>query len=252
MIEAKTSQIFAYLDSLLRIKEFSRFQFGRRMNSRKTVRKAAFAVSLTKKVIADAIKKNADFIFTHHDAWQKYEHAVAAEKKALLKKHKIAHYFAHAPLDCLKDYGTTYSLAKAMNLDSKKITRWCVFDKHYCALLIELRKAVKFNFFLKKAQVISRSQGLKYFKSRENIRMVAVVPGAGNKISYLQLAKEKGADTFLTGEHNLASLAFSEDINLNYLALGHTCSEKPGVASIKKLVAKTFKIKTIWIDESCY
>ena len=75
--------------------------------------------------------------------------------------------------------------------------------------------------------------------------MGIITGGAGSEVVAVG---ETGIDTFLTGEGPHWSYTEAEELGMNVIYGGHYLTETGGVRALAELLAKTYSIKTVFVD----
>jgi putative NIF3 family GTP cyclohydrolase 1 type 2 len=116
-----------------------------------------------------------------------------------LREHQISYYACHAPLDCNREISTVLALAKALKLRDIE-----PFSPHYSGME-GLHGKVHDMTFPKFAEYVSQVCDLPYIRYAQTrfngqpVEHVAIIPGGGDNAEQLQLARDLGCDTYVTG-----------------------------------------------------
>ncbi len=175
---------------------------------RTRVRRIAVCLDPTPERIAEAIAQDADFILSHHplslaprlpavlDAWN--------ESLRLLFKADIGLYAAHTSLD-VNPQGPAGWLARELGLSEVEVLeavenpQLLAYQPLGYGLCGNLPEALDFGLFLNRLAACFKVAGARICGPPPSwIRRVAYCPGSG--ASLIALAKNKGADIFITGD----------------------------------------------------
>lgn len=156
-----------------------------------------------------------------------------------LREHKISYYCCHAPLDCHPEISTVVALAQAI-----KLRDWSMFSPHYHGME-GVHGRVSDMTFAKFAENLSTATDLPYINynqirfNGQPIEHVAVIPGGGNVPRHLEMARDLGCDTFVSGywwpsgQHEYAARQrdllrdLVPTLRMNLLGTSHYASEMP-------------------------
>jgi putative NIF3 family GTP cyclohydrolase 1 type 2 len=142
-------------------------------------------------------------IFAHHPAdfsesGQGYTGISEAQLEEL-REHRISYYSCHAPLDCHSEISTVIALAKAL-----KLRDWQMFAPHYGGAE-GVHGRVSDTTFGKFAELLAEVTELPYIRynqirfNGQPVEHIALIPGGGDQPRHLELARDLGCDTYVTG-----------------------------------------------------
>lgn len=197
-----------------------------------------YATNITPEIVLQAAEKNVHLIITHHDAWD-FVYGMKERCVELLKKHHIAHFYIHLPLDYV-DFGTCNSLLKLLGVRSI-VQQSHHLDGHSAIGIGEFDSSVSFE------QLVDRMTSLLdenvYFQKNNNkeIKRIGMVTGAGNGTDQLREAMNSQCDVYITGEKSLYTLQYARFINMNIIVGSHTFTEIFGVKSLAQKLQENFK-----------
>ncbi|MCD8175257.1 MAG: Nif3-like dinuclear metal center hexameric protein [Phascolarctobacterium sp.] len=190
----------------------------------KPIKSIMLALDITPEVVEQALACKADLIITHHPAIFKKLGSITDDnwQQGLLLKlaeSGIAVYSAHTNMDCAAS-GVNDVLAAMLKLnDVKPLDEESGLGRLGTT---DISDAEEFAAFAKKAlkaeYVVLGNAGKKVCK-------VLVCGGAGSEL--IETAKEKGADTMVTGDvryHDAQNAVFS---GINIIDAGHQATELP-------------------------
>lgn len=191
------------------------------------VARVGYAVNCSWEVIEDAIRQKADFLLTHHAAWDEIEGENAVRKRGALREAGIAHFVCHLPLDCDDDDGTAATLCHLLGIPREG--RFAeVGDGHFGGRWGSLPRPITFNAFVAR---LSDALGVVPYTmlGTATVHRVAIVTGAGGDTDLLEEARALGCDTYVTGEGGLYTKLYARETGLNLLLGTHTATERPGI-----------------------
>lgn len=116
-----------------------------------------------------------------------------------LREHRISYYCCHAPLDCHAEISTVIALAKAL-----KLRDWEMFAPHF-GKSEGVHGRVSDTTFGKFAEHLAEVTELPYIRytqvrfNGQPVEHIALIPGGGERPEHLELARDLGCDTYVTG-----------------------------------------------------
>lgn len=147
-------------------------------------------------------------IFAHHpvdfaESGEGYTGISEAQLEEL-REHRISYYCCHAPLDCHSEISTVIALAKAL-----KLRDWEIFAPHYSGTEgVHGRVSdATFGKFAEHLAEVTELPYIHYNQIRFNgqpVEHIALIPGGGDQPQHLELARDLGCDTYVTGHWWLA------------------------------------------------
>lgn len=241
-------EIIKFSEDYLKVNEFEDYCVnGLQVEGKEEVEKIVTGVSLSQKLIREAIKESADMIMVHHGIFgkqigtpPKIEGYIKGRLKLLLENDINLTGF-HLPLDAHPEIGNNISLAKSLGLQNLQ-----AFD---IGFLGEVEKEMSFtalvDFFKKKYSF----NPFQIAAGPEKIKKVGIVSGGGSD-SFRKAFKE-GVDTFITGEPKEDVVRAIEESEINFLAAGHYNTETDGIYNLGELLKNKFGLEHKFIDIPC-
>ncbi len=250
MKKATVRTISSFLNRTLRVKTIKDTSVnGLQVNSRKTgaVRTVGFAVDACITTFRKAKEQGVDLLVVHHGIkWRpQRDRALVLRRETFLKRHGIALYAAHLPLDLHREYGNNVQLARALELqDLKKFGRYHGIKIGYSGKVPSAASPGKIAERIGKAL----QSPIRVFPfGKERVRSIGIVSGGGG--SMLVDAVEEGLDCFLVGEVDLAAYNAAKDHGMNLIAAGHYATETVGVKALMPLIEGVFAVRTVFIAD---
>ncbi len=251
MKKATITNIAGFLNKALRvgkIKDASRNGLQVRSRNSETIRTVGFAVDACISTFEKAKKLEVDLLVVHHGIkWRpQKDRELAQQREAFLKKHAIALYAVHLPLDLHGEYGNNMQLARLLSLrDLRKFGRYHGIKIGYAGTFRSATSLTAIAATLRK-RLQSACRVLPFGKGR--IRTIGIVSGGGG--SMLTDAVKEGVDCFLVGEVDLAVYNAAKDHGMNIISAGHYATETVGVKALMPLVKGTFDVDTVFIADA--
>lgn len=202
-------------------------------NNKAVVKRALVALDVTSDVIKEAEKQGADLIISHHPVIFKPVKSINSNSiPYMLAQRNMNVICAHTNLD-LSQQGVNICLANALGLENVYLHSEGIAvgdvtaDTAYTSE--QLAKLVKENL---------NCTGVRYTNIKNKITRVAVGGGACGE--YIYLAKELGANAFVTGEIKHNYILESHDINLTVVDAGHYRTEDVVIDYLVDKLSKEF------------
>jgi dinuclear metal center YbgI/SA1388 family protein len=244
-MQVEVKQIIKYIEDYLKVKDFEDHCVnGLQIEGVPTVSKIVTGVSLSQKLIGEAVKRNAKMIIVHHGIFGKHIPSplqlkgVFKNRIKTLLENDINFAGFHLPLDAHPQIGNNASLCKLLGI--KNIKPFTV------GFIGDLAKEMKFSDF---AELVNKKLATKSYviaAGQKNIKRVGVISGGASR-DYIK-AKELGADTYLCGDICESVVEAVKENKMNFINAGHYNTEKLGIQNIGKLIAKKFGVKVEFVD----
>lgn len=187
-------------------------------NTTQEVTKVLLALDITKDVVEEAKAMGAELIISHHPViFNPLKSLNSNCVPYLLANYSITALCLHTNLDIAENCGVNVCLAETLGL-----TDTTLYAEEFL-LTGKLHKSMKAKEFAEFVKARLGANCVTYTGSDREIKIVAMCSGAG--ADFYNLAKEKGADVFLTGEakHHEYLEAASSDVPL--VTAGHFYTE---------------------------
>jgi len=226
---------------------------GLQIEGSEKVEKIITGVTLSRRLIEDAIEKNAQMIIVHHGIFSNNIPSPPVFKGFFGRRLKLV--FSndlnlcgyHLPLDAHPVIGNNIALLKLLGLTNPKI----LTHSYYGAIgyLGEFKRPVSLAAFEK---AVSRKLGTDCYIVQggpKKLKKVGVI--SGSSADEFEEVKNAGADAFLTGEIKESAVRAAEEAGINFIRAGHYNTEKLGIRNLGNLIAKKFDIKVEFVDIPC-
>ncbi len=200
------------------------------------VRKVLLSLDVTEKVIAEAKRMDAQLIITHHPViFRAMKSLDSHSLPYMLAQRNLTVISAHTNLD-LSGEGVNICLAQALRLTNVTLTKEGI-------AVGDIKNPYTFgNFSARRFAVYVKERlgckGVRYTDIAQSVRRVAVGGGACGE--YIYLAKELGADAFVTGEIKHNFIVESHALNLVVVDAGHYKTEDVVMDYLKQKLKKAF------------
>ncbi len=196
------------------------------------VTKIMLCISITERVVQEAIANNVNLILSHHPLIFPCINRIDDKKIIDLIKNNIQVYSLHTNFDKAKE-GTSGLLAQKLGFDtqnSEKLNDFvilCEFDD--IQILDDLLLKYKLILNLDKIKTIN-------YAPFKRIKKVAFCAGSGGEFVEL-LNKRPDVDLFITSDIKYHTAL--DVLNYTVFDIGHLQSELPSISSLKQLLSTT-------------
>jgi len=218
----KLEKITSWLDRFLDIGSFDDVSNNGLQIARKggDVKLVAFAVDGSAASVRAAIAAGAQLLVVHHGiSWGGGIKRIAGGEYNIVKsaiEGNIALYAAHLPLDANRKVGNNWELARYLGLE--RVTP--AFSYHGNIIGV-----TGYNAHGKK---------------------IGVCSGGGGE--FAPEAKSLGCDLYVTGEASWGDVIAAENVGIEMVCAGHYATETFGVKALAAVMARTLKVKTVFLD----
>lgn len=230
-----------------RIRDSSQNGLQVRSRTKREIRRVGFAVDACLSTLEQARSLGVELLVVHHGIkWRpQKDRELAGRRTAFLKKHDIALYAVHLPLDLHEEYGNNMQLCRLLDVrNPRRFGRYHGIRIGYAGTFCAPMRLSRL------ADRLSRGLGapcrvLRFGKDR--ISSVGIISGGGGGM--LKDAWEARLDCFLVGEIDLAAYNAAREYGLSMLVGGHYATETVGVRALMPLVRDTCGVETVFLDD---
>lgn len=243
-----------HLDGLLGTEGFPDYPGalnGVQLAHRGPVRRIAAAVDISRRVIEQAVREQANLLIVHHGMfWGGAQRltGTAYERLRLLIEHDLAVYASHLPLDAHATLGNNILLARELGLEpSGGFARYKTID-------IGLRGDcdVATTDLVHRADVFAHTHGgavrATDFPTGRRSRRWGICTGAGASSETLLEAQAQGLDTLIVGEGPHHTAVAADDAGIVVVYAGHYATETLGVRAVATHLSEMFSIPSSFIS----
>jgi len=226
---------------------------GLQIEGKEEVKTIITGVSLSQKLIENAIKQNADMLLVHHGLFSntigsppQIKMAIKTRIKLLLE-HEINLCGFHLPLDAHPEIGNNISLINLLGL--KVLRRIPLPGYGEIGFIGRAATPISFDKFVETLNQKLETQSYTIAAGPDKVQNVGIISG-GSSQGFV-LAAELGADTYLCGEVEESIVREVEEIGINFINAGHYNTEKLGIQNLGNLLADRFSLEVRFIDIPC-
>jgi len=244
-------KIVKFCEEYLKVKDFEdKCHNGLQVEGKSEIKKIVTGVSLSQKLIEQAIAKKADMLIVHHGlfsgAWGSELQITGLYKNRLklLLENEINLMGFHLPLDAHPEIGNNISLCKLLNLQDIKVLN--TPDYGDIGYLGELKPEMELADFV---DLVNEKLGVKAYSlaaGPQKVKKVGIISG-GASPDY-KAAVVAGCDTFLSGDIRESVVRAVEETGINFINAGHYNTEKLGVKNLGELLAEKFDLEVEFVD----
>ncbi|WP_309399217.1 Nif3-like dinuclear metal center hexameric protein [Cerasicoccus maritimus] len=230
------------------IKDFPGSLNGLQFENHGDVTKIGAAVDAGLIPFEKAADLGIDFLIVHHGMfWNKPAPFVGQLRKKLLVllANNIAVYSSHLPLDCHPQIGNNAILARKLGL--KVDGGFVRYEGHDIAVTAPAHGS-RDQLKTKLQQLFPDTLNC-IEAGPSNIRRVGILTGSGR--SAIPELKERGIDTFITGELKQEHFNIAQEEEVNIYLGGHYRTETFGVCALAEEVAEKFSLDWEFIETGC-
>lgn len=245
----KVKDIFQFIDRTAPFEKSMKFDNCGLLigNINDEVKKVLVALDVTKDVVKEASKIEANLIISHHpvifNALKKIEFGSIPD---LICKHNINVICAHTNLD-VAEKGVNFHLAKSLGL--KNLTTLAYEDDLPIGLVGNLDNELTYEEFALHVKKSLDCSGIRYTKSDRKIKKVAVCSGSGGE--FYEKAYLKGADALVTGEIKHSQILAANGLPIMIVDAGHFKTENVVIEPLKNELISNFPDIEIFSSKDC-
>ena len=244
----ETKKIIEFCEIYLKVKDFEDYcANGLQVEGAEKVSKIITGVSLSEKLIKQAIKKRVKMIIVHHGIFKDSIPTPLAIKGyvknriKLILENNINLCGFHLPLDAHRVIGNNISLCKLLDIEKAE-----PFDVGFVG---KLKKEMGINNFVDLVNKKLNTNSYTILAGKKTVKKIGIISGGASPD--FEIAAKLGADTYICGDIREGIVRAVEETKINFINAGHYNTEKLGIQNLGKLIEKRFKIKAEFIDVPC-
>lgn len=242
------NELVSFCEKYLKVKDFQdHCRNGLHVEGKPNIERIVTGVSLSEKLIKEAIRRKADMLIVHHGIFPGnipqppiFRGALRKRLKLLLE-HELNLCGFHLPLDAHPIIGNNISLCRLLGVQACK--PWKV------GFIGRLKRPIAFAQFQKQVNLKLGTKSYAISAGPKLTSCVAIISG-GASSEYAGVF-ERGADTYLCGDISEGLVRVIEETGINFINAGHYNTEKLGVINLGKLLVRKFKVQAEFVDIPC-
>lgn len=216
-------------------------------NLHSVAQKVLVSLDITKDVIKEAQKENANLIISHHPViFKPITQINFGSTIHLLCKNEINAICAHTNLD-VANRGVNFELAQKLKLTNCRPLTY--EESQPMGIVGELPQKMGAKKFAKFVKSSLGCDGLRYTDAQKEIYTVAVCSGSAGE--FAQQAYNHGADAFVTGEIKHSQILKANESGLMIVDAGHFKTENIIIEPLSKMLKDKFNGTEFFISKSC-
>jgi len=244
-------QLTDYYQRLLRPETYADYcPNGLQLEGAEHITRIAFAVSVTRDSINQAVENKADALVVHHGLFWTFHGAkpltgAFAKRVFPLVKNGINLIAYHLPLDGHPDIGNAATLGQMIDCrqqqpfgDYKGSATGIkgILEQPLTAAALQL----KLETLLKHPVILATPD------NQALIRSIGIITGGAN--SEWRLAEKEQLDAYITGEISEHDWHESREAGIHLFAGGHNATERFGIQALMEKTRQQFAVKCFFID----
>ncbi|MEE4278831.1 MAG: Nif3-like dinuclear metal center hexameric protein [Halieaceae bacterium] len=239
----------SYCDELLDASKFRDYcPNGLQVEGKITVARLATAVTANQSVLDAAVAWGADALLVHHGYfWRGEDAPVVGMKKRRLATllHADMNLFAyHLPLDAHATLGNNAQLGARLGFPAGEALN--LEDPTAVGTIAALPEARGLRDLCRDLQALTGREPLLIGDAERRVCNVAWCTGAAQ--GYIDLAAERGAELYISGEVSEPTVHAAREQGVAYIAAGHHATERYGVQALGAHLAETFGLAWTFLD----
>jgi dinuclear metal center YbgI/SA1388 family protein len=246
---AQLSEVIAYLDELLAIRDFQDYgPNGLQVPGAAELGVVATGVSAHRELFEQAAGAGAQLVVAHHGLfWDFHPRSITPAMKERLRvlfDHDMALAGYHLPLDAHAEVGNNALICEALGLE-----RGEPFGEHRgraIGFVGRSAEGIPFEELRRRCVAAFGREPFAWETGPELVRSVGIVSGAA--ASSFGEAIARGLDAFLTGEPAEHVMADARESGTHFIAAGHYATETFGVRRLGELLAGRFGLEHRFVD----
>lgn len=240
--------LLVYLDNYLTTPQFVDYcPNGLQVEGKERIQTLAVAVSASLVTIEQAIVARADALLVHHGIfWEKEPRSVVGvlkKKLRLLLENGISLFAYHLPLDAHQEVGNNWKAAS--DLGWNNLAPFGLFNGKSIGVRGEFEK-MPVEIFVAEVEAYYGHHATVALGGKKTVQSAALVSGGAYRS--IKEAARCGVDCFITGNFDEPAFADAHEEGVNFLALGHTATEKVGVKALGAHLEKMHSIACPFLD----
>lgn len=244
-------ELSCYLDALLRVEQFQDYcPNGVQVEGRARIERLATGVTACQQVIDEAIAWRADALLVHHGFFWRGE----APQIVGMKRRRIAALLAsemtllayHLPLDAHPQLGNNACLGRLLGMQTEAQQPLQPGNPGQVGNIATLPQSVPVAEIVARLATITGREPLHIGEPGAQVQHIAWCTGAAQ--GHIEVAKQAGAQLFVTGEVSEQTVHFAREENIQFIAAGHHATERYGVQALGEHVAEQFTVEHRFFD----
>ena len=241
----RLDDVVAFLDAKLEVQKFDEVASnGLVLRAAETVSRVAVAVNTSFHAIARAKFTDADLLIVHHRTWPEIDLDLAPQKLDRLNDNGISLYGAHSALDAAVGFGNSDLLAAALDVAVQE--RFLPYHGGEAGIVGRHDRTF--------AQLCDRMRDvlgvpIEAWENAPACTRVAIATGGAGLTTMIEAARQRGADTYVTGEGSMYTKLYARERGVNLIFGSHWATETLGVKALASQLEDRFGLPWVFIAE---
>lgn len=221
---------------------------GLQVEGRANVQRVGLAVDACLKTIRRAARMKADMLIVHHGLFWGNDEMITGvmhKRVAALLENGISLYCAHLPLDLHDSVGNNAEIARLLGF--QKGPRFGRYRGKDIGYIVEAPDSMARNTLVGKVDrtLKTKSQVLAFGPPR--VKRIAICSGGAAELA--PEAKDRGCDTYITGETSHIGYHLAKEAGINVIFAGHYASETVGVRALGRHLQRKYALTCKFISD---
>ncbi|MEW5801428.1 MAG: Nif3-like dinuclear metal center hexameric protein [bacterium] len=238
-------ELISFLNTYLEVDRFKDYcRNGLQVQGAAEVMKIVSGVTVSRRLIQEAIVRKAELILVHHGLFKgdipdpPCFCGVIRERLALLLSQDINLVGYHLPLDAHPEIGNNVLACRELGLENLQ-----PLDVGFIG---DLPFSDKLSGLVDKVRNIYGRELMTFEFGSSEVQRIAIISGGS---SYLwEVALEAEADLFICGDMKESLVRKIEEAKLNVIVAGHYHTETLGIKALSQIIQEKFQIQISYVD----
>lgn len=244
----KRDKLNRYLADFLQVGQFKDYApNGLQVEGKDDIHTIVTGVTACQALIDKAIELNADAILVHHGFfWKSEPDIIVGMKQRRIKAllcHDISLFGYHLPLDAHPMLGNNAELGRHLAVIDAEAVEGVAQGLVWQG---KLDTAMSPEAFSLRLEAVLGRKPMHIGRADTQIRTLAWCSGGAQ--DYIDVAAELGVDAFISGEVSERTYHSAMEQGLHYFAAGHHATERFGIESLGKHLAREFGLTHHFVD----
>ncbi len=222
---------------------------GLQVEGAATIDRVATAVSVSERVIQEAIDWNATMLLVHHGLfWGERAGPVAGPLRNRLRLFLEADLNLgayHLPLDAHPEIGNNVLLAKALELDV--IEPFAEVAGQPIGVIAATAQPLSLYALAARVNGVTERTPTILRGGPDEILRIGILSGSG--YSALEEAASQGCQALVTGDVREPTMALARELGVSVIAGGHEATERLGIQALGDLLTRDFEVQTKFFSD---
>lgn len=245
----RRDDIVRFLNETLRVDSIPDYgPQGLQVEGKDEVRKVAVGVSASAELFRRAIEERADLVICHHGMiWDRDSRVVRGRLKnrlQMLLDHEMTLLAYHLVLDAHETHGNNALIAREIGLVD--VAPFALYRGAAIGRKGRFAHPPSHEMLLQLVRRVFGGEPLVFPFGPNPVRTIGIVSGGAQ--GEVEQAIQEGLDAYLTGEVSEFVQETAREAGITFISAGHYRTETFGVRSLADLLAREFRLDTVFLD----